>query len=154
MEEKIIIKGEKQQFTIFYYVIGFVGMVCVLIPFIDQMITPGYHNKSLMYKLLCASGKTGNLQNNDGVARLGCRKHLGLLALYLCVPVFVFHKDFLRSCRPQLPHLAVYVLLALVGGTSGIAVIHSNLSFWWRGFWPRLFSHTLIVKRRLETCLV
>lgn len=55
MEEKIIIKGEKQQFTIFYYVIGFVGMVCVLIPFIDQMITPGYHNKSLMYNVIHCS---------------------------------------------------------------------------------------------------
>ena len=55
MEEKIIIKGEKQRFTLFYYVIGLVGMVCVLIPFIDQMIDPGYHNKSLMYNVIHCS---------------------------------------------------------------------------------------------------
>ncbi len=55
MEEKIIIKGEKQRFTLFYYVIGLVGMVCILIPFIDQMIDPGYHNKSLMYNVIHCS---------------------------------------------------------------------------------------------------
>lgn len=55
MEEKIIIKGEKQRFTLFYYIIGLVGMVCILIPFIDQMIDPGYHNKSLIYNVIHCS---------------------------------------------------------------------------------------------------
>ena len=55
MEEKIIIKGEKQRFTLFYYVIGLVGMVCILIPFIDQMIDPGYRSKSLMYNVIHCS---------------------------------------------------------------------------------------------------
>ena len=102
--------------------------------------------------VLLARRETSNTVDGIPCACLG--EHGLLLALYLCVPMFVFHEDFFGSCGLQLPHLPVDVLFRLVSGTSGIAINHFLLSFWRRGECPAHCVYILMEKRRLETCLV
>ena len=52
------------------------------------------------------------------------------LTLHGCVPVFVFEKNALGSRLFQFPHLAVNVLLALVGRASCVSVFHNLSSYW------------------------
>lgn len=75
-------------------------------------------------QLLCASGEAGDFQSNDRVSRLCLFQKRRQLTLHGSVPVFVFQKDALRPGLLQFPHLAVYVLLALVGGASCVSVVH------------------------------
>ena len=92
-----------------------------------QVLLP--HNLNDFTELLCASGKAGHFQHNDGVARLGFRKHRLLLALDLGIAVFILHENLLGSRLFQFPHLAVDVLSGFVGGTATVSVIHDYLSF-------------------------
>lgn len=67
-------------------------------------------------ELLCASGKTRNLQRDDSITRLCLFQKQGQLFLDCRVAVFIFQIYSFRTCLFEFAYLPLYILSALVGG--------------------------------------